>query len=296
MKEIVVISGKGGTGKTSITASLALLAGARSVVVDCDVDAADLHLLLQPDFAHAESFVSGEVAVVDPDHCLGCGRCLEVCRFEAVTMAAGKATIDATSCEGCGYCARVCPEEAIANEPQTVGQWYRSRCRTGAAMVHARLAIGADNSGKLVARVKQEARRVAEAGDAPVILVDGAPGVGCPVVSSLSGADLVLLVTEPTVSGRHDLLRVQELVDRFRLPSVCLLNKADLSVGGRAALLADLEAAGVPLLAEIPYCESVPAALAAGKTILEHDPVLATIIERAWHDLQGLLQASGRTT
>lgn len=296
MKEVVVISGKGGTGKTSVTASLALLAGRDAVLADCDVDAADLHLLLRPDFAHAEPFVSGEVAVVDPARCRGCGRCLEVCRFEAVSRTDGRTIIDPTSCEGCGYCARVCPEQAITNQRQTVGQWYRSRCRTGASMVHARLAIGADNSGKLVARVKQEAHRLAEVGGHPLLLVDGAPGVGCPVVSSLSGADLVLLVTEPTVSGRHDLQRVRQLIDTFGLPSACILNKADLSLAGRDALLGDLTAGGVPLLAEIPYRDSVPAALAAGKTILEHDPELATIIERAWDGLQGLLQAVGRTS
>lgn len=185
MKEIVVISGKGGTGKTSVAASFAVLGGKEVIVADCDVDAADMHLLMQPDFAKSEDFFSGELAQINQEECIQCGKCADVCRFNAIPVIDGKYLIDALSCEGCGYCARVCPTEAISNHELNVGKWYVSKIKTGSTMVHARLGIGADNSGKLVAKVKNEARQVALENNRKYILVDGSPGVGCPVVSSL---------------------------------------------------------------------------------------------------------------
>src|SRR6056297_3252633 len=175
MKEIVVISGKGGTGKTSLTAAFAILEKERLVVADCDVDAADMHLLLEPDFGNRESFVSGEVASIDPDLCTGCGECEHVCRFDAINVYNNVFEVENISCEGCGYCARVCPVDAITNIPQNVGEFYLSNIKTGTRMVHARLKIGADNSGKLVAKVKNEAKTIAEQEKKDLVLVDGSP-------------------------------------------------------------------------------------------------------------------------
>jgi len=278
MKEIVVISGKGGTGKTSLSASFAVLAGENVVVADCDVDAADMHILLNPDFAVAEEFYSGELAVIDQELCTVCGDCAAVCRYDAIPVIDGRYVVDALACEGCGYCARICPTEAITNIAQNVGHWYRSKIRTGATMVHARLNIGADNSGKLVAKVKNEAKEEAKRTGKNLVLVDGSPGVGCPVVSSLSGASFVVLVTEPSVSGLHDLRRVHELVKMFGLPSGCIVNKSDLNREVLDDLRQFMDEEGIVPLAEIPYNEKFTEAITAGRTIVEHDADLAKIV------------------
>lgn len=292
MKEIVIISGKGGTGKTSLTASFAVLAGREVVVADCDVDAADMHLLLEPDFAHGEDFQSGEVAVIDPERCQACGQCAAVCRFGAVEVNEGRYSIDAMACEGCGYCARVCPDDAITNVPQTVGRWFHSRLRTGTDMVHASLNIGADNSGKLVARVKNEAGRAAEALGCELVLVDGSPGVGCPVVSSLSGAALVVLVTEPSVSGLHDLKRVYELVKKFGIPAGCIINKADLNAEVRAELVEFLAAEGIAQLGELPYNPAFSEAVTNGQTVVEWDKNLGRELLACWQKIKALAGAA----
>ncbi len=286
MKEIVVISGKGGTGKTSLTAAFAVLGGADVVVADCDVDAADMHLLLAPDFARREAFFSGELAVIDQSLCSACGECAAVCRYDAIPVIDGRYVVDAISCEGCGYCARVCPVEAITNVTQNVGDWFCSRIRTGTTMVHARLKIGADNSGKLVAKVKNEAKVTAEQQGKSLVLVDGSPGVGCPVVSSLSGASFVVLVTEPTVSGLHDLKRVHQLVKMFNIPAGCVINKADLNAAVLADLKSFLAAEGIVRLAEIPYDEQFTAAITNGKTIVEWDAKLAAMVSECWQEIQ----------
>ncbi|MBW2733365.1 MAG: ATP-binding protein [Deltaproteobacteria bacterium] len=289
MKEIVVVSGKGGTGKTSLTASFAVLGGTDVIVADCDVDAADMHLLLEPDFAREEAFFSGELAVIDQGQCSGCGRCAEVCRFDAIRVDEGIYTVDDLGCEGCGYCARVCPDAAITNIEQNVGSFYRSTIRTGSSMVHARLKIGADNSGKLVAKVKKAARQLAEQQAKEIVLVDGSPGIGCPVVSSLSGASLAVLVTEPTVSGIHDLKRVYQLVKKFGIRAGCIINKADLNPSVREDLRAFLEHEKIIPLMEIPYDEAFTAAITAGKTIVEWDASLRTRIEGCWSTITALV-------
>ena len=229
MKEIVVISGKGGTGKTSLTASFAYLAGSDLVLADWDVDAADMHLLMKPDFATHEAFYSGEVARIIQDDCIKCGKCAAVCRFDAIPVIDEQYIVDPLKCEGCGYCARVCPTETIVNESPKVGDWYISTTKTRGIMVHAKLDIGSDNSGKLVAKVKNEAKEIATKHSKDLVLVDGSPGVGCPVVSSLTGASFVVLVTEPSVSGIHDLKRVYQLVKNFNLPAGCIINKSDIN-------------------------------------------------------------------
>lgn len=283
MKEIVVISGKGGTGKTSITASFSALSAGDLVAADCDVDAADMHLLLKPDLAHAEDFYSGETAVIDPAACIACGRCYQVCRFNAVQAAGKVFKVDPLSCEGCGYCARICPTKAITNHPERVGVWYSSRTRLGFTMIHARLGIGAENSGKLVAHVKKQAKAVAESQGKHYVLVDGSSGIGRPMVSSLSGADYVVLVTEPTVSGLHDLRRVYELVRKFNIPAGCIINKADINLQMTEAIREFLDAEQIDRLAELPYDEAVTRAMVAGLTIVERDTgALRDTLQNAW--------------
>ena len=287
MKEIVVISGKGGTGKTSITASFAFLGGADVIVADCDVDAADMHLLLQPDFARGEDFYSGELAKIHPDNCTQCGKCAEVCRFEAISVIDGMHTVDPLSCEGCGYCARICPTNAIENLSMNVGKWYISSIKTGSLMVHARLGIGADNSGKLVAKVKNEAKRLAEETNKDYIIVDGSPGIGCPVVSSLSGASFVVLVTEPSVSGLHDLKRVYELVKKFNLKAGCIINKSDINEKVTQEIEAFLREENILHIVNLPYDEQFTKAMTNGQTIIESDTnSLKQMIVDSWNKIK----------
>jgi len=287
MKEIVVISGKGGTGKTSITASLAVLGGKDVVVADCDVDAADMHILLQPKNLKSEDFYSGELAVINEENCTQCGKCFDVCRFDAIDVVNGIHKVNELACEGCGYCARVCPEDAITNIPMKAGQWHISNTRFNQPMVHAKLGIGADNSGKLVAQVKNMAREIADQYDRKYILVDGSPGVGCPVVSSLSGANYVVLVTEPTVAGLHDLKRVFELVDKFHLHAGCIINKADLNLQKTREIIDFLEKENIRHLASLPYDETFTHAMTACKTIVEiPDSKINDVISSCWDKIK----------
>jgi len=286
MKEIVVISGKGGTGKTSVTASFAVLGGKNIVTADCDVDAADMHLLLDPDFGKAEDFYSGQIAVIDQDKCTNCGKCAEICRYNAIPFENDQYIVKHLDCEGCGYCARICPENAIENIDNNVGQWIESNIKTGTKMVHAKMKVGAENSGKLVAKVKREAKRIAEEENKQFILVDGSPGVGCPVVSSLSGANYVILVTEPTVSGLHDLKRVYELVEKFKIKAGCIINKADLNKDKADDILKFLKENNIDHIANLPYDEMFTAAMTAGKTIVEFgDSEIKGILEKSWNKI-----------
>ena len=285
MKEVVVISGKGGTGKTSITASFAVLGGAGIVVGDCDVDADDMHLLLAPDYRSSEAFYSGYQAVIDADACSGCGRCMEICRFNAVVPEAGLFKIEAGDCEGCGYCSRICPASAISMHDAHVGEVFESEIRTGAPMVHARLRAGADNSGKLVAEVKKRARRIAAERGSSIVLIDGSPGIGCPVISSLTGADYVILVTEPTPSGIHDLKRVHELIAKFKIRSGLIVNKADLNPEAAAELRRFAKERDIALIAELPYAPDFTKAMTEAVTVAEYgNDWLSSLIENAWAD------------
>jgi MinD superfamily P-loop ATPase len=235
MKEIVVISGKGGTGKTSLTAAFAAMRG-KQVLADCDVDAADLHLVLHPEIIREETFVGGSKAAIREPECTGCGLCIEHCRFRAIEypVATGggpvKPFINPIFCEGCRVCVRICPVEAIDFDPAPSGRLFVSRTSCG-PMVHARLGIAQGNSGKLVTLVRQEARAIAEREDCEYMIVDGPPGVGCPVIASITGANLALVVTEPTLSGRHDMLRAAELTEHFRIPTLVCVNKWDIHPG-----------------------------------------------------------------
>jgi len=290
MKEIVIISGKGGTGKTSITASFAVLGGNNVVVADCDVDAADMHLLMQPDFALPEDFYSGELAVIDQDKCTQCGDCANVCRYDAIPVIKKIYIVDTLSCEGCGYCSRICPTEAITNIDLMVGKWYVSTVKTGGVMVHAKLGVGADNSGKLVAKVKNEAKQIATVNNKECIIIDGSPGIGCPVVSSISGANFVILVTEPSASGLHDLRRVYELVKKFKIKAGCIINKADINNEVTGEIEKFLKKENIAHISSLPYDETFTEAMTEGKTIVEYGKnKLNNSIVESWKKVQLLV-------
>jgi len=234
MKELVIISGKGGTGKTSITAAFASLAR-NAVLADCDVDAADLHLVLLPKIKQEQDFSGGKQATIITEKCVACGRCKELCRFGAISfdgpandVIARTFRIDHVSCEGCKVCVEFCPAEAIEFTDSINGQWFISQTRFG-PMVHARLGIAQENSGKLVSLIRKETKRIAQEQGKDLIIVDGSPGIGCPVIASITGADVVLIITEPTLSGKHDLERVAELAAGFRLAVLVAINKYDLN-------------------------------------------------------------------
>ncbi|MBN1442072.1 MAG: ATP-binding protein [Planctomycetes bacterium] len=288
MKELVVISGKGGTGKTSVTASFAVLAD-RPVIADCDVDAADLHLVLSPRTRERHPFRSGREAVIRPGDCIGCGACLAHCRYDAVIRRGGGAgeavfTIDPVACEGCGVCVRFCPAKAIDFPERLCGEWMVSDTRCG-PMVHARLGVAAENSGKLVSTVRREARRIAEEGDHPLVVVDGPPGIGCPVIASVTGASLVVVVTEPTVSGEHDLERVLSLARHFEIPAAVCVNKWDLNPEMTARIEERAERAGARVVGRIRYDGSVTRAQMEERAVVEIEADCAADIRRIWNEL-----------
>ena len=300
MKTIVVLSGKGGTGKTSVTASLAALeslAGRRLVLADADVDASNLPLLLAPAEGERSSFSAGETAGADPDLCGGCGLCIDHCRFGAIRMelpAGGwseHAVIDPLACEGCGVCGLVCPEDAIRLAPRVDGEWEVGETRFG-PLVSARLNPTGENSGKLVTHVRKTAADLAAERDADLVLVDGPPGIGCPVIASLSGVDLVVAVTEPTPSARSDLERLLRVARHFGSPVAAVINKADLNLELAASLDEELVEGGFALLGTLPYDESVALCQAHGLSPAEcggpAGDALAAVRARLDRVLEGL--------
>lgn len=294
MREIVVISGKGGTGKTSLSASFAYLAKEEAVVCDCDVDAANMHLLLDANFKIQEDFYSGEIAVINPDLCTNCGDCFEVCRFDAITKETDFYVVDPISCEGCHYCSRICPDDAIEMVTQKAGDVFVSDIKSGAKMVHAKLGFGAENSGKLVSKVKRVAKELALKEDKAYVITDGSPGIGCPVISSLSGANLVVLVTEATVSGLHDLKRVHELTKTFNLKVVCIINKYDLNRDITNKIREYLAGENVQLLASLAYDENFTKAVSVAKPIVEFDKncEISKQIQLSWENIKNILKES----
>ncbi len=281
MKEIVVLSGKGGTGKTSIVGSLAALAKDK-VLADCDVDAADLHLLLKPSLKEKTEFWSGQVAVIDEEKCNQCGLCQELCRFDAIK----DYRVDPVACEGCGFCFHICPVDAITMEENLSGQWFISDTKYG-LLVHARLGIAQENSGKLVAQVRQKARQIAQESNLDYIISDGPPGIGCPVISSLSGANTALLVTEPTLSGIHDLERVLGVCRHFGVTAVVCINKHDLNEENTRRIEGYCAEQGISVAAKIPFDNAVTEAMVQGKPVVEYSSGrVSQEIEKLWDSIK----------
>ena len=266
MKEIIVISGKGGTGKTSLISAFASLAE-NKVLCDADVDAADLHLIMNPNVIQRSDFQSGNTAVINKDPCTECGLCREMCRFNAISAEYDVNLID---CEGCGVCVYFCPESAIDFPENTCGEWFVSDTRFG-PMVHARLGIAEENSGKLVTLVRQEARKLAEGKNLDLILTDGPPGVGCPVIASIGGASAVLIVTEPTVSGKHDMERVAQLAAHFKIPALVCVNKFDLNLELTREIENYAEEKEIACLGRIPFDPIFTKAMIQAQTVFEYD-------------------------
>jgi MinD superfamily P-loop ATPase len=280
MKEVVILSGKGGTGKTSIVGSFAALAQSK-VLADCDVDAADLHLLLSPSIREESEFWSGQVAFIDEEKCTQCGLCQDVCRFDAID----DFKVDPISCEGCGFCSHVCPVEAITMKERLSGHWFISDTKYG-HLVHARLGIAQENSGKLVALVRQHAKQIAERDGLDYIISDGPPGIGCPVISSLSGANLALLVTEPTLSGIHDLQRVLGVCRHFGIPAMVCVNKYNLNEDNTHQIENYCLNQGIEVAAKIPFDNVVTGALVQGLPVVEYSQGKVTQeIKSLWQTL-----------
>ncbi|MFH1487710.1 MAG: 4Fe-4S binding protein [Pseudomonadota bacterium] len=289
MKELVIISGKGGTGKTSILAAFASLAKSK-VLCDADVDAADLHLIMDPQIMERHDFESGHRATINQDKCTRCGLCRDLCRWNAISE---DFVVDPIACEGCGVCHYFCPEEAIDFPLNTCGEWFISDTRFG-PMVHARLGIAEENSGKLVTLVRKEGKKLAEDKGMDLILTDGAPGVGCPVIASIGGADAVLVVTEPTVSGEHDMERVIRLADFFHTPALVCVNKADLNMEKAGDIEKFALNRKLAFLGHIPFDPFFTRAMVQGQTIFEYDgnSEAANAVRGIWRVLSRSLSRS----
>jgi MinD superfamily P-loop ATPase len=268
--EIVVLSGKGGTGKTSITAAFASFAE-NAVFADCDVDAANLHLVLSPDTYKSEYIASGAKARINPENCTACGLCTDLCRFNAIHIINNKYAVDEFACEGCGLCAIVCLSDAIRIEKYEKNQLFLSTCRFG-PMIHGKLGIAEENSGKLVSKIRQHAQTIARENKANYILIDGPPGIGCPAISSVTGTDLVIAVTEPTLSGWHDLQRLIEMIESFQTALLVIINKYDLNSDMANTIETNLKMKDIPVADKIPFYEPMIYSLLEGKTIPEFEP------------------------
>ena len=285
MKEIVVISGKGGTGKTVITACFASLAKSK-VMADCDVDAADLHLLLHPEVKEKHEFRSGKGAVIDEERCTGCGKCLEVCRFSAIIDNAPRFSIDPISCEGCGICSFVCPQGAIKMEEKICGEWFISDTPYG-PFVHARLGIAEENSGKLVAIVRQQAKQIAERQNKEYVIIDGPPGIGCPVIACLGGIDIALVVTEPTFCGIYDMQRIIKVTQHFGVKTCVCINKCDLNPENSQAIKKWCKDSNVEVIGEVAFDSNISRALVNNKSIVEYqDNLTSSQIRDLWDRLK----------
>jgi len=291
MKELVVISGKGGTGKTSILAAFAALAK-NAVLADCDVDAADLHLVLEPKVKQTNDFSGGKQASIIAEKCIGCGKCQDMCRFDAINfngpgndVVDKTFTVDPVSCEGCKVCVEFCPVDAIEFSDHINGQWFVSDTRFG-PMVHARLGIAEENSGKLVTVIRKEAKKIAQEQKRNLLIVDGSPGIGCPVIASITAADLVLVVTEPTLSGKHDLERVAQLTANFGIKTLVCINKADINPEMSCSIAEDASKHGLKVVGKIPYDEAFTKAQIMKATLIEYTGGdIAEKIKALWREV-----------
>lgn len=286
MKQIAILSGKGGTGKTSVTASLASLAKKRAVLVDADVDAPNLSLVADPDQFFHQSFISSKKALVHPDRCQRCFACLGSCQFDAISLSLDYPYVNPIKCEGCGLCAYLCSIEAITMEPHTSGYLSASKTRWENNLYHGRLLPGGENSGKMVTAIREKAEQYAKENGVEFILIDGAPGIGCPVIASITGCDLALLVTEPTLSGLHDLERIWKLAHHFQVSSWVIINKSDLSVENTKAIHQFCLENNLPVIAEIPFDDDVVRSMNVGLSTIEYNPngVFAQQIRNIWNE------------
>lgn len=286
VKQLTVISGKGGTGKTTISSSFASLAES-AVIADCDVDAADMHLILHPDIIETYDFYGLKVADVNKDLCTDCGRCVSSCRFEAIGM---HGEVDPFKCEGCAVCEYVCPEDAVSMVGKKAGEYYVSHTRLG-PLVHARLGVGEEASGKLVSKVRRRASELAVQSAKELIIIDGPPGTGCAVIAAISGTDFVLVVTEPTISGIHDLVRVVDVAKHFRIPVAVCINKCDINTDISGEISDYCLDNGIDLVGMLPYNTSPVEAMLEGKTVMEiSESVLSSKIRSMWDNLYSKLR------
>jgi MinD superfamily P-loop ATPase len=287
VKELVVISGKGGTGKTSLMAAFASLVE-NSVLCDADVDAADLHLLMNPDIKERHDFKGGGTAIIDRDRCIECGLCRDLCRWNAISEAF---IVDPIECEGCGVCVDFCPETAIDFPVKTCGEWFISNTRFG-PMVHARLGIAEENSGKLVTLVRQEAKKLAEKNKSDLLITDGPPGVGCPVIASVGGASAVLIVAEPTVSGLHDMERVARLAAHFKVPVMVCVNKFDLNFDQTEAIEKLAKENSMTTVGRVPFDPVFTESMVQGQTVLEYvgNSKIRSSISEIWRNIRTQLE------
>lgn len=298
MKEITILSGKGGTGKTSVTAAFGSVA-AKTVYCDNDVDAADIHLIFQPEIKEQYTFSSGWLVAIDSSKCTGCSICLDYCRFDAIrTNTNGTLSIDPFKCEGCRLCERICPVNAINAEENNNNHWYVSSSRFG-PLVHAKMGIGAENSGKLVTRVRKKAKEIAISSDFNFIINDGPPGIGCATIASLSGIDAALIVLEPSKSALHDAQRLIELIQSFKIEAFGIINKYNINDELTKLIENYLESQSVPLLAKLPFDKDMVHAMTNGKTIIEYNPEaeISQKIIRAWGEIEdGMQQDRNRSS
>lgn len=285
MTEIAILSGKGGTGKSSLSAALATQAS-KLIVADCDVDAANLHLILKPQNYHEEKYRSGQKAIIDYAKCANCGKCFNHCRFDAIRETNGRYEIIKTACDGCQLCYRVCPMDAINMAEHDKSRWFIGEIENG-KMVHARLAPGEDNSGKLVNIVREQARELASEIESELILIDGPPGIGCPVISALTGTDKAVLVTEPTQSGMHDLKRIIELIRQFKIPAYVVINKYDINLALSQQLEEWCQTMSLPIIGKLPFDECVITAMVHCKSITDWSPdsEISNEIKKIWNNL-----------
>jgi len=285
MKQLVIISGKGGTGKTILTASFAALAQ-NKVMVDSDVDAANLYLLLHPEIKETYSFSGGKKAHLFPEKCIGCAHCIEACRFDAISETEeGEILIDTISCEGCGVCSFVCPEEAIEMKSSISGEWFVSKTKYG-PFVHAKLGIGEENSGKLVTEIRKKATEIAVENNLDYVIIDGSPGIGCPVIASLTGTETAVVITEPSLSGIHDMERVIQMADHFKIKTACCINKFDLNEKNSNHIEKWCQKKSIPFLGKISYDEQVTKSMLQGMPLVEYTDFSASgEIKHIWENI-----------